>query len=144
MIAGDRAAEDGSKQACPCQAVAARLVTHARDTHLATFYRQRTPAPTRRAAATTSCARSQNGGGRPGCFLSDNQNVVIVRLILRRTQHTRACKPVPCGDHALLKLSHISKPFSSLYVLLSGRRCACADASSSSDEQSLVMCRLVF
>lgn len=142
MIAGDRAAEDGSKQACPCQAVAARLVTHA-ETPISQLFIAKgllhLPA-----AAATSCARSQNGGGRPGCFLSDNQNVVIVRLILRRTQHTRACKPVPCGDHALLKLSHISKPFSSLYVLLSGRRCACADASSSSDEQSLVMCRLVF
>lgn len=93
VMAGDRAAEDGSRRS-PCQAAAARLVTHA-ETPISQLFIAKgllhLPA-----AATTRCARSQNGGGRPGCFLSDNQNVVIVRLILRRTQHTRACKPVPC------------------------------------------------
>lgn len=115
-----------------------------RDTHLATFYRQRTPAPSRRShdemravakwrrSAWMFFIRQSECGNCPAHPPPDAAHSSM-----------QTCS-VLGGDHALLKLSHISKPFSWLYVLPSCRQSACADAGLLSAEQSLVMCHLVF
>lgn len=99
-----------------------------RDTHLATFYRQRTPAPSRRSHdEMRAVAKWRRSAWMFFIRQSECGNCPAHPPLDAAHSSMQTCS-VLGGDHALLKLSHISKPFSWLYVLPSCRQSACADA----------------